>query len=444
MNFTESFVSYIRSFCDRDFSEEEIHQAKRCIIDWLAVSEAGAFSLGNRLDSLKALSSKGKCSCFAALDRVDLFTAAFLNGFVAHEMELDDGHRRGMLHLEAPIISSLIAVSQHESLKYDDFIKGMIAGYQTMVKLASLIQPEHKLKGFHATGTCGAIGVASAVAVALGFSESEHVNAMGAATTRAAGLLAALDSPSELKPYNIAGAIEVGIRSAYMAKAGFMGPNDALDGKRGFMKVYMPDKEIKTDSMDNVSEILRIYFKPYVSCRHCHAPAEAALELKRKNRIDWKDIKDIEVETYRLAIGGHDSNCIESVAEAKMSIPYCTAVSLFQGSCGMDSFTEEMVADDNVKALIRKVSVSEDEQLTKATPDKRGARVVVTMNSGHRFVETVENPLGEPENPMSDAMIESKYNELMEFAGVEQSRRNMLKDLVWNLEYGFDELLDIL
>ena len=444
MDFTDSFVSYIRSFCDRDFSKEEEHQAKRCILDWLGVSEAGAFSVGKRLDSIKTLSSNGKCSCFLTKDRIDLITASFLNSFVAHELELDDGHRRGMLHLEAPIISALISVSQHESLKYGEFIKGMIAGYQTMVKIAGLIQPGHKLKGFHATGTCGAIGVASAVAVALGFSESEHINAIGAATTRAAGLLAALDSPSELKPYNIAGAVEVGIRSAYMAKAGFRGPKDALAGNRGFLKVYAPDKEIKTDSLDDVSEILKIYFKPYVSCRHCHAPIEAALLLKQNNNIDLGMVRDIRVETYRLAIGGHDSKGIESVSDAKMSIPYCTAVSLLKGSCGMDSFTDVMVADGNVKALMQKVCVCEDEQLTLATPDKRGARVIVTMNNGQQFVEMVENPLGEPENPMSDAMIESKYNGLMKFAGIEKSKTNMLKDMIWNLEYSFDKLLDIL
>jgi 2-methylcitrate dehydratase PrpD len=444
MVFTKSFVSYIRSFCERSSSQEEIHQIKRCILDWLSVTQAGAYILGNRLDCILNLSSAGRCSCFLSSEKKDLITAAFLNGFAAHEIELDDGHRRAMLHLEAPIVSAMIAVSQQESLSFEDFVKGIIAGYQTTVKLARMIQPGHKMSGFHATGTCSAIGVASAVAMALGMTEDEHTNAIAAATTRAAGLLAALDSPSELKPYNIAGAIEVGIRSAYLAKGGFKGVYDALYGKRGFLKVFAPGIDPVVDGLDNTSELLNIYFKPYVSCRHCHAPIEAALNIRNKNHLDWRDCKDIRVDTYRLAIDGHDSKVIKSSSEAKMSIPYCVAVSLVKGSCGMDSFTDGAVIDNDVQLLLRTISVQEDSMLTQATPNKRGARVIVELKDGRKYIEFVENPLGEPEHPMSDAMIESKYMELMSFAGVEESRMIQMKNLVWSLEDHFDVFLQVI
>jgi hypothetical protein len=45
---------------------------------------------------------------------------------------------------------------------------------------------------------------------------------------------------------------------------------------------------------------------------------------------------------------------------------------------------------------------------------------------------------------MSDAMIESKYLELMKYAGIDQSRIFAFKDLVWNLEEGFDEFINML
>lgn len=441
MVFTESFVSYIRSFCTRRFSQEEIHQIKRCILDWLSISRAGACILGNRLDCISNLSSEGRCSCFLSSKKKDLLTAAFLNGFAAHEMELDDGHRRAMLHLEAPIISAMIALSQHESLTFESFVKGIMAGYQTTVKLARMIQPGHKMNGFHATGTCSAIGVASAVSMALGMNDEEHSNAIAAATTRAAGLLAALDSPSELKPYNISGAIEVGIRSAYLAKAGFKGPYDALYGKRGFLKVFAPGIKPDTYGLDYGSEILNIYFKPYVSCRHCHAPIEAALNIRNNNHLDWRDCEDIRVETYRLAIDGHDSKVIKTSSEAKMSIPYCVAVSLIKGSCGMDSFTDDVVVSNDVQLFLHKINVQEDIMLTQATPNQRGARVIVTLKSGRQYFEYVENPLGEPEHPMSDAMLEAKYMELMSFAGVEESRLIQMRDFIWSLEDHFDLFL---
>lgn len=442
MDFTRLFVSYIRSFCTRAFSEDEMHQVYRCVLDWLGVSEAGAFALGNRLNDLEKLSSQGSCSCFLSSKRIDAINAAFLNGYAAHVLELDDGHRKGMLHLEALIVTALIAVSQQERLSYEAFVKGMIAGYQTTVKLACLIQPSHKLNGFHATGTCGAIGVASAVAVALNLSETEHINAIGAASTRAAGLLGALDSPSEIKPYNISGAIEVGIRSAYLAKAGFQGPYDPLWGKRGFLRVFAPELDIAQVAFDDSSEILNIYFKPFVSCRHCHAPVEAAIILYNKYKIAFEEVHDIRVETYRLAIDGHDSHSVESVAEAKMSIPFCVAVALRNGSCDLSSFTDEAVADVSVRELMRKVYVIEDENLTLALPEKRGARVILSMKDGSVYEEMVDNPLGEPEHPMSDDMIKAKYSGLMDFAGIDRDLACKFKDMVLDLGHYFDVFLD--
>ena len=444
MNITESLISGIRSFCSRDFSQDEMHQLKRCVLDWLGVSMAGASVSKRKLETIANLCKGGNCTTFVSDKTADVLTAAFLNGFVAHEMELDDGHRFGMLHLAAPVISAMVALAQQENLDFFHFARGVMAGYQVTVKLAKMIQPYHKKCGFHATGTCGTMGVAAAAAIAMDFSDEQFVSALGAATTRAAGLLAAIDAPSELKPYNIAGAVETGLLSAYLSKAGFVGPNDPLEGERGFLKVYAPETKSDLGLFDDVSEILNIYFKPYVSCRHCHAPAEAALYLKDKHNLRWREIREIKVETYRLAIVGHDSKEIDSVGAAKMSIPYCVAISLFRGSCGLDSFTEDLVSNIEVKAITRLVNVVENEDLTRMSPGKRGAIVSLSTNEGVTYSKYVENPLGEPENPMSDHMLEKKYWELVSYAGIDRLRAEMMMSKIWNLESDFNEFLGLL
>ena len=444
MNISESLISGIRSFCSRDFSQDEMHQLKRCVLDWLGVSMAGASVSKGKLDTIVNLSKGGNCTTFVSDKNADVLTAAFLNGFVAHEMELDDGHRFGMLHLAAPIISAMVALAQQENIDFPHFAKGVMAGYQVTVKLAKLIQPYHKKCGFHATGTCGTMGVAAAAAIAMDFSDEQFLSALGAAGTRAAGLLAAIDAPSELKPYNIAGAVETGLLSAYLSKAGFVGPDDPLVGERGFLKVYAPETKPNLGSFDDIPEILNIYFKPYVSCRHCHAPAEAALYLKEQYNLQWREIREIKVGTYRLAIAGHDSKEINSVGAAKMSIPYCVAISLFRGSCGLDSFTEDLVSNNDVKAITRLVNVVENEDLTRLSPGKRGAIVSISTNKGESYSRYVENPLGEPENPMSDQMLEEKYWELVSFAGVDRPRAEMMRAKIWNLESEFKEFLGLL
>ena len=445
MAVTDSFISAINSFSSRSFSDQELHQLKRCVLDWLGVSYAGAKVLSHRLDPLIPPCGVNECSSFVSDNKMDMFSAAFVNGFAAHILELDDGHRFGMLHLEALIMPAMLAVCQKEHLGFDSFVRGVMVGYQTTVKLARLIQPYHKKCGFHATGTCGTIGVAVAASVALGLDDSGINNAIGAAVTQASGLLVAIDSPSEMKPYNIAGAVESGLRAAYLAKCGFTGPDDPLDGKRGFLKVYAPKGvEIHDELYDSDSEILNIYFKPYVSCRHCHAPVECSLMLRSGNVVQCEHIVSITVETYLLAISGHDSKDIDTPAAAKMSIPYCVAVSIYSGHCGMDEFSDEIVHNPVVHSIMDKVNVIEDEEMTKASPGKRGARVKILFDDGVEISKEVDNPLGEPDHPMSDEEIEEKYFNLMSFASVPKNHANSLRDMVWNLDSKFEEFKQIL
>ncbi len=444
MTQTDYLVSGIRQLCDRPVSQEELHQIKRCMLDWVGVSFAGASLLREKLQPVLRIASTGPCSTFLSDRKLDLHFASFLNGYAAHVLELDDGHRFGMLHLEAPLFSALWALAQQEDVDFEHFVKGILVGYQTTVQLARRIQPEHKKHGYHATGTCGTIGVACAVGTALDFTDKQFESAIGAAVTRAAGLLSALDSPSELKPYNVAGAIESGIMSAYMARCGFTSQTDPIDGKRGFFKTYANGNNVDSlASFGNCSEILNIYFKPYASCRHCHAPVECALVLKDKYGVDVKDIKEVIVETYRLAIDGHNHNDIPSPSSAKMSIPYCVAVSLTKAECGMEAFAEQVVSDSNILALTRKVQVEEDPVMTSLSPGKRGARVVVKTISGQEYISEVDNPLGEPEHPMSDAELVKKYYDMMGFAGVDNQKAKTIHDMIWKLETEYNELLKI-
>lgn len=442
MTQTDYLISGIRQILERPVSPDEMHQLKRCMLDWVGVSIAGAALLKSRMQPLLRIASSGPCSAFVADKKLDLHSASFLNGYASHALELDDGHRFGMLHLEALIFSALLATAQQEKVGFCRFVKGVLVGYQTTIQLARRLQPEHKKEGYHGTGTCGTVGVACAVAAALGFDDSQMNSSIGAAVTRASGLLTALDSPSELKPYNVAGAVESGIMSSYLGRCGFLAQSDPIDGKRGFFKTYARGRAVASlVSFNDTSEILNIYFKPYASCRHCHAPVECALKLREEHGIEASDIERVSIETYRLAIDGHDHVDIPTASSAKMSIPYSVASALVLGSGGMEAFVDERVQSEVILALTRKVQVKEDESMTALSPGMRGARVKITTYEGREYMTGVDNPLGEPEHPMTDAALERKYYDMMTYAGVDTSQTGRLKEMIWNLETGYDELL---
>ena len=49
----------------------------------------------------------------------------------------------------------------------DDVLRGIIIGYEAAIRMGNCIQPGHRARGFHASGTVGTIGAAMGVAALL-------------------------------------------------------------------------------------------------------------------------------------------------------------------------------------------------------------------------------------------------------------------------------------
>ena len=442
MTITDSFFERLRSIAEAPVTPEIVHQVERCLLDYVGVTYAGRKQIGDKLLELEELGREGNCSVIATEKKKDLITAAMMNGIAAHVIELDDGHRVGAPHLEAVTISAMIAIAQKEQISFERFIKGILIGYEATIRLSTAMQPSLKLKGFHATGVCGTIGAACAVGYAIGLSEEQMKGTISAAASSAAGILQVLDDNSELKPYNVANAIQSGITAAYMGKCRFRGPDDVLGGKRGYLQAYSDqvNMEYLLGETDRPA-IFQIYVKPYASCRHSHPAVECALKLKKWHQFDCEAITDVVVQTYKLGIFAHDSTDVSSISSAKMSTPYSVAAALAMGACGMEAFSEEAITRQDIKTLTQKVRITENEQLTKVCPGKRGAIVTICLKDGQVFTETVENPLGEPENNMSDVQLEEKFNSLMTFSKVPRYEMDRIKNLIWDLEENYREFI---
>lgn len=444
MNCTDGFVASMIQTYKKELDKESMHAVKRCLLDYYAVTFAGAKQVSSKMEPFLKRKSVGCCTVFCDMEKADIHTAAIVNGFSSHFLELDDGHRYGMLHPGATIISAMIAVAQQENLPFYSFVKGINAGYEAIVRLASAMQPSHKLKGFHATGTCGTIGVAIAVGLALGYDEMQLKSVISLACTSAAGLLAAIDDESQIKPYNIANAVAAGINAAYMGSCSFNGPEDVLGGKRGFLRVFSDDIDAtRLTEEDSLPVTGQIYVKPYAACRHCHSPIECALQIRYADGFVAEDVIRIEVLTYRLAMDGHDEIAVNDISSAKMSIPYCVAAALYLGSCGVEAFSDELIGNPSIKRLASVVEVKELDELTAAFPKKRGAIVIAKMNDGTSYTKRVDYPLGEPENYISDEVLNEKYDSLMEYSGIGKERSEQIKKWIWNLEQDYDALISM-
>lgn len=411
MSLTDRFIDKICSIKYDDITPRATWMVKTCLIDTIGVTIAGAKDLKVKVDSLQVLMGGDKVIYpIGCTEKTSLLNAIFFNGLNSHFLELDDGVRYGVIHPSAPLFSALIPVAVINKVQWEQFILGAICGYETSIRLASAIQPYHYSAGFHPTATCCTLGVAVGIAVMLGYSRDEVKHAFSAASVASYGTLKVLEDISELKPYNCAKAALNGYISAVMAKAGFVGPNEALLGDTGFFKMMASqyNEEVLIGERDYFY-VEKVYLKPYASCRHTHPEIEAAFKIRLEKGFDIQKISSISVLTYKGVIGKHDGNEIYGESSARMSIPYSIAVALQTGKAGIVEFESPYINDSFIQKITKMVVIKGDEELSKMVPDKRAAILNVIQNDGKTFNCRVDYPKGEPENPLSEEELYTKF-----------------------------------
>lgn len=447
-NQTNIFIKDLLDFRKKEFTQKNKHQAKRCLLDYIGATLAGAQILNEKNNSLiSALGiSSGNVSIIGNQDKSNLERAAFINGLNSHIAELDDGIISGIVHPGSPIFSALIPYAEKENISGDDFIRGIIAGYETAARLSDAIQPSHKMKGYHATASCGAIGGAVAIAIMLDYTFKELKNAFSIAAVSAFGTLKVLEDNSQLKPYNVAQAAQIAVMAASMAKADFNGPEDVLTGKTGFFEMVSDkyDSSFLSFKTNDKLAIDRVYVKPYAACRYCHPGIDAAFNLMTKNKIDIDKIKSINVYTYSLAVKKHDHITIENISSAKMSIPYSVAVALITGKAGLEQFTDKYIFNKDIIKLTEKVRVEAKYEFTQLFPTKTPAEIAIFTDDGLVFKENVDQPKGEPETPLTDKELTDKFVSLAGTNKAKQIDIEKVLNVVWNLENEMSSMFDLI
>jgi len=438
MNRSVEFLKSIEELQKKPIPENVMARARQSLLDYLAVTSAGAVFQKNKLKKYKdfAQPETGEFTTIG-VGKLALKEAVFLNGLNGHALDFDDGTNSGIIHLGSPIFSLLLPLAEKYDIDVEEMLRAAVIGYETSYTIAVSIQPGHKAMGYHATGTCGVLGATMAASYMLGFSAEERFQAFAIACVSASGMLKVLDDESELKPYNVAKTALLALTSMQLAKAGFKGHHDPLGG-RGFLKMMTGKEEVelKPVLLNGTYAIMKSYTKPYASCRYTHPSVEAAIHLRSKVGAD--EVERINIKTYSLAVAGHDHTEIPGSYSAKMSIPYATAVGLIYGKAGLQEFSEENVKREEILRLTKKITVEEDQALSNMFPDIQAAIINIKAKGGREFIDRVDFPKGEPENPLSEKEFKERYDGLMDYAGQTNG------DIVYRLIYQNKRVQDIM
>lgn len=418
MNITDTFIVGLIAK-SQPIPYNVVQQARKVLLDYLGVLAGGKKCLEERHPELIASAP----------------SEAFLNGFAAHVLELDDGHRHGMIHLGASIVSAVLDAAKRDKLNSDNVLRGIVMGYEVAVRCARAIQPGHKERGYHVSGTCGTIGSAMGIAFACGYSKERLKSTLACAVSSAAGVLEIQEQASELKPYNVGRAAMAGVVAAKVGKLGLPGPDDILGGKRGFLAALTgtPKPEFLTDFTNDDYAIMGIYQKVHAACRHCHPAIDATIDMRNDLDLKPEQIDHIDVRTYKLAVGSHDHIDIMGISSAKLSTPYAVALAIVKGSAGYADYSEANLEDYNIKLITRKVRVIEEENLTAQSPAVRGAKVTIYLKDGNVYEAPCLYPKGEPEHPLTQEELELKFRGLAMYGGLtKQECEDVINEIARN------------
>jgi len=410
-----SFTSSVTTGLARHLLKKPISKAD--------LEAAALFSLDAIANAVAGLSTPqgGIIRAWAKDRALDPGRQAFVMGALTHILEVDDLHKTSVVHPGCVVVPAAWAMAQKTGALGADFLKAVIWGFEAATRVGMAVGPAH-YRTWHNTATCGPYGSAAAAGALLSLNEDELVHAFGNAGTQSAGLWEFIETGAMTKHLHAGRAAEAGLVAAEMAKLGFTGPPQILEGERGFFAATCPDAapELVLADPEHRWQVHETSIKPWPSCRHTHPIIDAAQWLRNdsENRINRVEaIKSVKIETYQAALNLCDNNAPESEYAAKFSLQHTVAAALTDDEVTFASFDE--AARERLSPLRDKVSVNLSEELEAAYPARWGGTVEVTLNDGSVLREERQDALGDPESPLSRDRLIAKACALFRHGGAE-------------------------
>lgn len=374
-----------------------------------------AESTPSMLSAARALGvAAGNNAVFGDCARYTPAGAAFLNAALAHSLDFDDTHAAGSLHPGAPVIPAAIAAGEMAGASGAAVVAAIVAGYEVVCRTAlALPAADHYARGFHPTATCGVFGAAAAAARVFGLDPSRIESALGIALSQSAGSLQFLANGAWTKRFQVGWSCMSGLSAAVLAREGFKGAAEALEGKHGFLHAYAPspDPARALHGLGTEWELMQTAVKPYPSCRYGHAGIDAAIAFHNESGIDPARIERVTYGTSEsgMTLIGEPvtkRQNPENVVDGQFSGPFVIAAGLATGAMDWDSYRS--LNDPAIRALLPRITCEPDPDVQAELPANMAGKLTVVAD-GQTWRRFVRIPKGEPEHFMSDAELRGKF-----------------------------------
>ena len=417
---TRTLAKFVATHPSRGWSDAVDHEAHRTFLNWAgcAVGAARHEAAQAALDAAAMLQPAPQATLLGRAERVDMASAALINGISSHLFDFDDTHLKTIIHPAGPVASALLALAEVTGASGRQVIDALVLGIDVSCRLGNVMYPDHYDRGWHITGSTGQMGAAAGCARLLGLDEERTAMALGIAASQPVGMREQFGTMT--KPFHPGAAARAGLVSALLAKHGFTASGRSIEAPRGYVQVVSTkcDWNEATDELGKRFEISFNTYKPFACGIVIHPTIDAAVQLRERG-VRAQDVERIELKVHSLVLELTGKKEPKDGLQGKFSVYHGFAAGLVFGQAGEGEYADDIVTREDVVALRGKVVATVDDSIAEAAAD-----VTAVLKDGRRERVFVEHAIGSLERPMTDANLEAKLRSLAEpVIGAERAGR---------------------
>jgi 2-methylcitrate dehydratase PrpD len=405
---TQILAKYGASHPSKGWDAAVDHEAHRTFLNWVgcAVGAAKHESAEAALGGVRMLQPAPQSSVLGRADKVDMASAALVNGITSHTFDFDDTHLKTIIHPAGPVASALLALAEVTGASGRQVIDALVLGIDVSCRVGNCMYPDHYDRGWHITGSTGTVGAAAACARLMGLDEKHTAWALGIAASQPIGMREQFGTMT--KPFHPGAAARAGLTSALLAKNGFTASPKALEAPRGFIQTasVKHDWNEITDELGQRFEISFNAYKPFACGIVIHPTIDAATQLRAQG-VKPADVERVELRVHSLVLELTGKKEPQDGLQGKFSVYHGFAAGLMFGRAGEGEYDDAIVTREDMVALRRKVVATVDDSIAEEAAD-----VTAILKDGRKVHVRVDHAIGSLERPMSDRDLEAKVHGL--------------------------------
>jgi len=441
---TQTLATFAANLRFEDIPEPVIRRTEDLFLDWVGSALAGKGAraveiLAQFAQSMGPMNAQnqpsGPSEILIHRSSSSPLIAAMVNAASSHVAEQDDVHNGSVFHPATVVFSAALAVAQALGSSGKDLLTASVAGYEVGIRVGEFLGRSH-YKIFHTTATAGTLAAAAAVGHLLKLNATDMLHAFGSAGTQSGGLWEFLRDAADSKQLHTAHAASAGLTAAYLAKGGFTGARQILEGPQGLGAGMSSDANPAklVDGLGTRWTLAETSFKFHASCRHTHPAADALQQVLQVHQLKAEDVKEVVALVHQGAIDvlGPVTNP-QTVHQSKFSMGTVLGLAAVLGRAGLNEF-DASYKNDSVTAFRDKVFMQLDAEVDAAYPAQWIGKVVVHTHDGRTLHGRVDEPKGDPGNTLSRPELEAKAISLGLYQqGATEAEMRRIIEQVWQL-----------